>query len=647
MVIRGTDMDNNDPALGSSSALVLELSGVMSGAQETRRNFNDSEEYDPFWQRWETVACTSETLRESSQCPPESERRDVTGVEFHQHVAVPLCSPSHPVVPPSTDSHSPARKTLETHKPGPELTRRHQASSPSHMDKPSADPAPHPAPRKPSRSQAGAAKRADAPPPAFQSSCRPSRTVLIRSSASVPTAHRERHSPVAPPSFSLHPPQTLPHLHPPLPATVNIAEQRRGSSKPDCSFHSGPCAKDGRIGNSRVGRRSTLICPERLKDFGAEEYLNGDVKVFKTSVSEPPEVQTSAPQPSNSSRPGFRKHPYSRLSKQHGMEIFLKKELLRYTGSVKERGALYLLSSLKQGQQRKGVIVATDCSFSKAVAYHAVELRVPVFVVMPACCSPPRLRMYRDYGAVVISYSSTARDSISHARHRENGYLCLEEDDSAVYLAGLGTVGLEIYEQVPKLDAVIVPAGGHCGLLAGTAAAIKHLNPRISVIGVEPEEFPLLLQSLKTDSPIKDLYCNPNKKLYRDLVDHSLGTHCFQLAKKTVDKVISVREADALVAMLRFQEYERSTVDTEGAVGLAAILAGQLPELKGKRVAVVVSSANMELDLVLQCVERALVLDDRVSRFTVQLANWPGDMAKLLDLLAREDLRLLDVRHRR
>lgn len=461
------------------------------------------------------------------------------------------------------------------------------------------------------------------------------------------------------------------------------AEQRRGSAKPDCSFHSGPCTRDPLVlmGNGRTGRRSTLICPERLKDFGAEEYLNGDVKTFQTSVSEPAELQLmSTPKPAakkstdskKSSTPPAPEHlrfqdisaaafrlqqsslqktpcTYSRLSKQYGMEIYLKKELLHYTGSVKERGVLYLLSSLKQDQQRKGVIVATDCNFSMSVAYHAVEMRIPVFVIMPACSSPPRLRMYRDYGAMVISYGSTARDSINHARHlaKENGYLCLEEDDSAVYLAGLGTVGMEIYEQVPKLDAVVVPAGGHCGLLAGTAAAIKHLNPRISVIGVEPEEFPLLLQSLKTDSPIKDLYCNPNKKLYRDLVDHSLGTHTFQLAKKLVDKVISVREADALVAMLRFQEFERCTVDTEGAMGLAAILAGQLPELKGKRVAVVVSSANMELDLVLQCLERALVLDDRVCRFTVQLADWPGDMAKLLDLLAREDVRLLDVCHRR
>lgn len=203
-----------------------------------------------------------------------------------------------------------------------------------------------------------------------------------------------------------------------------------------------------------------------------------------------------------------------------------------------------------------------------AVAHHAVGLRIPVFVIMPAYTSPPRLRVYRDYGAMVISYGSTAQDSQNHAHHlaKENGYLCLEEwvarclfssicsiaalhaesqsleiimlsaaslkkikwllsliyikkalacfhwaiwlwvffflvfmqalihpcthlfpfppcrDDSVVYLAGLGTVGIELSEQVPKLDAVIVPAGGQSGVLVGTAAAIKHLNPRISVI---------------------------------------------------------------------------------------------------------------------------------------------------------------------
>ncbi|XP_051283867.1 L-threonine ammonia-lyase [Dicentrarchus labrax] len=446
-------------------------------------------------------------------------------------------------------------------------------------------------------------------------------------------------------------------------------ELRLGPSQPGCSYKCGP------VSNGTVGRRPTLIEPERLKDFGEEDLLNGDVKVYDTKVVGAPEIMLMDPPKIRRvsefrivARPqylrfedisaaafriqsGIQKTPctYSRLSKQYGMEIYLKKEQLHYTGSVKERGALYLLTSLTQEQQRKGVIVATDCNFSMAVAHHAVELKIPVFVIMPSCCSSPRLRIYRDYGAMVISYGSTSHDSQNHARHlaKENGYLYLEEDESAAYLAGLGTVGMEIYEQVPKLDAVVVPAAGQYGLLAGTAAAIKHLNSRVLVIGIEPEGFPLLLQSLKTDGPIKDMHGNPNKKLYGDLMERSLGINTFQLAKKLVDKVISVSEEDSLVAMLRFQEFERSTVDTEGAMGLAAILAGQLPELRGKKVAVVVSSANMELELVRQCVDRALVLDDRVSKFSVQLGEWPGDMAKLLDVLSREDVRLLDVCHRR
>ncbi|XP_037320974.2 L-threonine ammonia-lyase isoform X2 [Pungitius pungitius] len=435
--------------------------------------------------------------------------------------------------------------------------------------------------------------------------------------------------------------------------------------------------KCGLVSNGTACSRSTLIEPERLKDFGEEELVNGNVRVrgtkafgdAKLKLMEPPKIRRLSefrivPRPiieflrfEDISAASFRiqtviqKTPctYSRLSKQYGMEIYLKKEHLHYTGSVKERGVLYLLTSLSQAQQRKGVIVASDCNFSMAVSHHAVELKIPVFVIMPSCCSSPRLRIYRDYGAMVISYGSTSRDSQNHACHlaTENGYLYLEEDESAPYLAGLGTVGMEIFDQVSKLDAVVVPAAGQYGLLAGTAAAIKHLNSKILVIGIEPEGFPLLQQSLKADGPIKDMNTNPNRKLYGDLMARSLGVNTFQLAKKLVDKVVSVSEEDALVAMLRFQEFERSTVDTEGAMGLAAILAGQLPELKGKKVAVVVSSANMELELVRQCVDRALVLDDRVSKFSVQLGEWPGDMAKLLDVLSREDVRLLDVCHRR
>uniref|UniRef100_A0A3B5RD66 L-serine deaminase n=1 Tax=Xiphophorus maculatus TaxID=8083 RepID=A0A3B5RD66_XIPMA len=425
-------------------------------------------------------------------------------------------------------------------------------------------------------------------------------------------------------------------------------ELRLGPSLPGGSYKP--------ICNGAVGRRPTLIEPERLKDFGEEELLNGDVKYHQTSVAGTPEMKLMDPPKTRRvsefriipkppaqflrfediSAAAFTIQSYSRLSKQYGMEIFLKKEHLHYTGSVKERGVLYLLTSLTQ---RKGVIVATDCNFSMAVAHHAAELKIPVFAIMPSSCSSPRLRIYRDYGAMVISYGGTSHDSQNHARHlaKENGYLYLEEDESAAYLAGLGTVGMEIFDQIPKVDAVVIPAAGQYGLLASTAAALKYLNSQILVIGVEPEGFPLLLQSLKTDGPIKNLHNNPNKKLYGgEKQMGSLGANTFRLSKKLINKVIPVSEEDSLVAMLRFQEVEHSTVDTVGAMGLAAILAGQLPELRGKKWVRYFNVVVVQQ----QCVDRALVLDDRVSKFSVQLGEWPGDMAKLLDVLSREDVRL-------
>ncbi|XP_069719301.1 L-threonine ammonia-lyase-like isoform X5 [Phaenicophaeus curvirostris] len=440
-----------------------------------------------------------------------------------------------------------------------------------------------------------------------------------------------------------------------------------------CDLH---CCKDGPIRNGLIGQKPPPINPERLKDFGEEDYLNGDVKTWEMKiVSRNEELLRDALSciPQSSSRTslsscnklirfedisaaafkiqcGIQKTPcmYSRLSKQYGMDIYLKKEFLQYTGSVKERGVLYLLTSLPQDQQRKGVIVASDSNFSMAVAYHASELRIPVFVIMSTSTSPARVKMCREYGAMVISYGTTAKDSQMHARRlaQENGYLYLEEEDSAVYLSGLGTVGLEVYEQVPKLDAVIFPAGGHCGLLAGSAAALKHLNPHIAVIGVESESFPVLQQSLKAGHPTEDQACSSHH-FYGDVSGLCFGSNSLQLTGKLVDKVVAVREENILISMLRLLEYERATVDAEGAIGLAAVVAGKLPELKGKRVAIVLCSGNLELHLLQECMARALALDNRVCRFSFVLSDCPGDISKLLEILAREEARVLDIKQER
>ncbi|XP_072851136.2 L-threonine ammonia-lyase isoform X1 [Pogona vitticeps] len=433
-----------------------------------------------------------------------------------------------------------------------------------------------------------------------------------------------------------------------------------------CELH---CCKDGPVRNGHIGLRPPSIHPERLKDFGEEDYLNGGVKTWEMKLTSPNEelLRDSVSHPDRINQSAYNKFirfedisaaafkiqcgvqktlcTYSRLSKQYGMDLYLKKEFLQYTGTVKERGVLYLLMSLQQEQQRKGVIVASDSNFSMAVAYHSAQKQIPVFVIMPTSTLPTRIKMCREYGAMVISYGSTARDSQLHARRlaQENGYLYLEEEDSAVYLSGLGTMGLEIYEQVPKLDAVIFPAGPHCGLLAGSAAALKHLNARISVIGVESEGFPVLQQSLKFGYPVEER-SRSNSRFYKEVSGPCFGTNSLQLTGKFVDKVVTVREEDILVSMLRLLEYERATVDAEGAIGLAAVVAGKLPELKGKRVAVAVCSGNLELPLMRQCIDRALTLDNRVCKFSTLISDCPRDISKLLEILAREEARVLDIK---
>ncbi|KAH0624322.1 hypothetical protein JD844_031684 [Phrynosoma platyrhinos] len=422
-------------------------------------------------------------------------------------------------------------------------------------------------------------------------------------------------------------------------AKKDESKMRKLDAPPHCELH---CCKDGPVRNGHIGQRPPGINPERLKDFGEEDYLNGGVKTWEMKIIGHNEelLKDSVIPPDKISQPAYNKSirfedisaaafkiqcevqktpcMYSRLSKQYGVDIYLKKEYLQYTGSVKERGVLYLLMSLQQDQQRKGVIVASDSNFSMAVAYHASEHQIPVFVIMSTSTLPARVKMCREYGAMVISYGSTARDSQLHARRlaQENGYLYLEEEDSAIYLSGLGTMGLEIYEQVPKLDAVIFPAGAHCGLLAGSAVALKHLNPHIYVIGVESEE---------VSGPC-------------------FSTNSLQLTGKFVDKVVTVREEDILISMLRLLEYERAIVDAEGAIGLAALVSGKLPELKGKRVAVAVCSGNLELPLMRQCIDRALTLDNRVCKFSILISDCPGDISKLLEILAREEARILDIK---
>ncbi|XP_074152799.1 L-threonine ammonia-lyase-like isoform X1 [Sminthopsis crassicaudata] len=429
---------------------------------------------------------------------------------------------------------------------------------------------------------------------------------------------------------------------------------------PECIYEEEP------LENSSLSSCQSPDQLDQLNDYYDEDDISGNIKSWKLMVLEhgerpiipstPPvciqttnfqliqleDIKKAALQIERSIQVTPCMH--SRLSKKYGMELFLKKEFLQYTGSVKERGVLNILTSLKQIQQKKGVIVASDSNFSMAVAYHATELHIPVFVIMPSNTSVASVKMCRDYGAVVITFGGSTKDSRIHAQQlaKKNDYLFLEEEDSLEYVSGLGTMGLEIFRQVPSLDAVVFPAGGPCALLAGSAAALKQLCPQISVIGVQPESFPVLKHSLKVGHPVES-QAGGGHLFYKDLSEPCSRKNTLQLVGQLVDKIVTVTEEDILIAMLRLLEYERATVDAEGAIGLAAIVAGKLPELKGKRVSVVLCSGNLSLPLLQQCIQRALTLDSQTCKFSLWIPDNARDMAKLLEVLDREVVRVLDI----
>ncbi|XP_032806071.2 L-threonine ammonia-lyase-like [Petromyzon marinus] len=346
---------------------------------------------------------------------------------------------------------------------------------------------------------------------------------------------------------------------------------------------------------------------------------------------------------------------YSRLSKYYGSEIFVKKEFLHATGSAKERGVRYCLQMMTKDQRARGVVAvgAWSSAHALAVSHHAAEMRVPARVLVAARAPEALLRACRDLGANAGRArvgsgegggGEGARGARAHALQvaREEGSALLEDDDHPNMIAGMGTLGLEVMEQVPGVEAVIIPAGGRGSLLAGAAAAIKHLDPAVTIVGVELASCPSWQRALTMGQPTQSDSGKENR-LCEDLSSQSVGPNAFATGRHVIDKVVSITEQDLLLAMLKVLEFEGAAVNADGAAALAAIVSGKLPELRGKRVVVVLVSGSIDVSHFKRCVDRALVLDGRLCKFSVRVSDSPAEQGRLLELLGREEARLMDI----
>ncbi len=333
------------------------------------------------------------------------------------------------------------------------------------------------------------------------------------------------------------------------------------------------------------------------------------------------------------------------LSELTGMEIFCKLDNLQRTGSFKERGARNALAQLTPEQQKRGVIAASAGNHAQALAYQGKLLGVPATVVMPKFAPLIKVSNCQKLGATVVMHGNDFGEAKAHAHElgKERGLAYIDGYDDPAIIAGQGTMGLEIIEQVPNADAVIIPVGGG-GLLAGVALAVKTLRPKTKIIAVEAENVASFSAALRAGHPTR---ISTQATLADGLAIPEVGANAFEIAKDLVDRCIMVSEEQIAVSILRIVELEKGVVEGSAATPLAACLSGQLPELANKRVILLLCGGNIDPNVLSRVIERGLVADGRLCRFTAMISDRPGGLADLTAQIASSGASIKQVVHDR
>jgi threonine dehydratase len=333
------------------------------------------------------------------------------------------------------------------------------------------------------------------------------------------------------------------------------------------------------------------------------------------------------------------------LSEMTGMTIFSKLDNAQRTGSFKERGARNALAQLPPDQQQRGVIAASAGNHAQALAYQGKLLGIPATVVMPKYAPLIKIGNCQKLGATVVLHGKdfTEAKEKAHEIASERGLAYIDGYDDPKIIAGQGTMGLEIIEQVPDLDAVVIPVGGG-GLLAGVALAVKSLRPQAKVIAVEAENVASFSAAQREGKPTR-IQMQPT--LADGLAIAQVGQNAFETAAPLVDRTVIVTEEQIALSILRIVELEKGVVEGAGATPLAACLSGQLDDLKGKRVVLLLCGGNIDPNILSRVVERGLVADGRLGRFTAVISDRPGGLADLAAHIASAGASIKQVVHDR
>ncbi len=333
------------------------------------------------------------------------------------------------------------------------------------------------------------------------------------------------------------------------------------------------------------------------------------------------------------------------LSEITGMEIFCKLDNLQRTGSFKERGARNALSQLPPDQQKRGVIAASAGNHAQALAYQGKLLGIPATVVMPKFAPLVKVSNCQKLGATVVLHGRDFGEAKAHAHEiaKEKELAYIDGYDDPAIIAGQGTMGIEIVEQVPDLDAMIVPVGG-AGLIAGVSLAVKALRPNAKIVAVEAENVASFSAALEAGKPTQ-ITMHPT--LADGLAIPQVGANAFKIARPLIDQTVTVAEEQIAVAILRLVELEKSVVEGAAATPLAACMSGKLKELAGKRVVLLLCGGNIDPNVLSRVIESGLVADGRLGRFTAVISDRPGGLADLAAQIASTGASIKQVVHDR
>jgi threonine dehydratase len=337
--------------------------------------------------------------------------------------------------------------------------------------------------------------------------------------------------------------------------------------------------------------------------------------------------------------------PHSQmLSALTGQQVYLKLENLQMTGSFKERGALNRIATLTPEQAARGVVAASAGNHAQGVAYHATKRGIRALIVMPLATPLVKVTATRGFGADVVLHGANYDEACEEATRlcAAEGMTFIHPFDDPVVMAGQGTIGLEVLEQVPRLEAVVVPIGGG-GLIGGIACAIKESRPEIRVIGVQTSRLPSMVAARLVGHPVT---VEPATTIADGIAVRRAGDVTLPVVERYVDEIVTVDEDEIASAILVLLEREKTLAEGAGATALAALLQKKT-SLNGAHTAVMVCGGNIDVTLLSRIIERGLVQDGRMIRLRIHLLDKPGALAELTLLIAKYRANIVDTLYNR